>query len=166
MTSKRDSETYTSTAPAKSKTKAEKMSKNQCLSRSLISQKKLSLNEEERQKEALEVLHSGVVGDKPKTARSSRQPQADRNNGIKNVVKRGQEKPRRKVEERDAIWSRIAKDVDNVIKAEASVGVKTYQVEYIVNAILECALLKPQLNNETLKKKQKPRDQKVKQQTS
>lgn len=58
------------------------------------------------------------------------------------------------------MWSRIAKAVDNALEAEASGGVEAYQVEHIVNAILECALPKPRLNDKTPKEGQKPRAQK------
>ncbi len=146
-----DSETYISTAQAKSKRKAEKRPKSQRLPRSPIPQKRHGPNKEEGQKEAQEVLHSAVVGDKPKTARSPRQPKPGRNNGVENAVKKAQEKTRREVEEKDAMWSRIAKAVDNAIEAEASGSVEAYQVEQIVNAILECALPKLRLNNKTSK---------------
>ncbi len=88
-------------------------------------------------------MHSAVVGDKPETARSPRQSKAGRNNRVENEVKKAKEKARREVEEKDAMWSCIAKAVDNAIESEASGGVEAYQVEQIVDAILECALLNP-----------------------
>ena len=161
-----DSETYTSKTQAKGKRKAEKMPKSQRLPRSPVLQKRHGPNEEKGQKEAQEVLHSAVLGNKPETTRSSRQPKAGRNNGVENAVKKAQEKARREIEEKDAMWSRIAKAVDNAIEAKASGSVEAYQVEHIVNAILECALPKPRLNDKTPKEGQKPMDPKAKQQTS
>ena len=82
---------------------------------------------QQEQQGTQEISHSAVVGDKLKTARNSRQPTAGRNNGVENAVKKVQEKARREVEEKDAMW------VDNAIEAEAPGGVEAYQVEDIVN---------------------------------
>ena len=63
------------------------------------------------------------------------------------------------------MWSRIAKAVDNA-EAEAPGGVEAYQVEHIINAILECALPKPRLDDKISKEGPKPRNKKITQQTS
>lgn len=43
------------------------------------------------------------------------------------------------------MWSRIAKAVDNAMEAELPGSIESHHVEYIVNAILDCALLLKQL---------------------
>lgn len=62
--------------------------------------------------------------------------------GVQKAVQKAQEQARKKAEVRDSMWGRIAKAVDDAMEAEAPEQIERQYINYIVNAILECALPK------------------------
>ncbi len=64
-------------------------------------------------------------------------------------MKKAQEKARRETEKRDSMWGRIAKGVDDAMGAETPGNIESHHIDYIVKAILDCALPKAQLVEET-----------------
>ena len=63
---------------------------------------------------------------------------------IESAITQAQEKARMEAKENDEMWGRIAKAVDIAMEAETPGRIDRDQVKHIINAILECASLKPQ----------------------
>ena len=72
--------------------------------------------------------------------------------GVENAVRKEQEKVRLETEKRDAMWRRIAKAVDDAIGVETPGDIEAHNINHIVNAILDFALLKAQLVEKTSQK--------------
>ncbi len=66
------------------------------------------------------------------------------NAGVEKPLADAQGKAREEAQKTDAMWARIAKAVDSAMAAEAPGEIKQHQVDYILNAIMACALSKMQ----------------------
>ena len=62
--------------------------------------------------------------------------------GVQKAVHEAQEQARKEAERRGSMWGRIAKAVDGAMEAKAPEQIERQHMDHIVNAILECALLK------------------------
>lgn len=66
--------------------------------------------------------------------------------GVEKALVNAQEKIRAKTEKTDAMWAPIAKAVDVAMATEAPGEIKQHQIDYILKAIMVCAL--PQMQSE------------------
>lgn len=66
------------------------------------------------------------------------------NAGVDKALADAQGKARAEAKKPDAMWAQISKAVDSAIAADAQGEIKQHQVDYILNAIMACALPKLQ----------------------
>lgn len=101
--------------------------------------------------ESNENLHAPQDSSEHRTPKKSKDTSIEgeirpsKNAGIESAITRAQEKVRVETKEKDEMWGRIAKAVDVAMSAEAPGKIEDYQIEHIVEAILDCALPKTQL---------------------
>lgn len=88
-------------------------------------------------------LQVGDSNPEPGDSRSKhnkKETQSQRNGGIEAVMFKEQVKVRAVAKERDEMWGLIAKAVDTAMVAESPGKIQQKQVNYILKAILDCAL--------------------------
>lgn len=81
-----------------------------------------------------------LESEKSRNKGKQREKQGQHNGGIEAAIIKEQEKVRLATKERDKMWGRIAKAVDIAMAAEAPGKIQQKQVDYILKAIMDCAL--------------------------
>ncbi len=81
-----------------------------------------------------------------KVVEKDRSKEDTHSTGVEKALVNAQEKIRAKTEKTDAMWAPIAKAVDVAMATAAPGEIKQHQIEYILKAIMVCAL--PQMQSE------------------
>ncbi len=139
-----DSDAPTRTRAQGQKRKADKQPKNRA--KPTLRSAKKAVNDPKEGAESQSTAHSNSTNTKKAISTAQQVDgtetlQKAASVKVQNAIAKTQERTRKETEVKNAMWGRIAKALDEAMEAERPGNIESHHVEYIVNAILDFALL-------------------------